>query len=136
LCGAPEINIALKTKPDASATNAAVSTIFLAGFKLTPQYMDRERYPLINFADSMLSSSVESTDAGSGNSLTAIKLGGRPAYRLLVRDPETETTREAGYVVESNGYILLLVGATSSADDLPRLQSVIEGLKFTSSAAQ
>src|SRR5258708_1959672 len=50
LCGTPEINIALKTKPEAASTTPAVSTIFLAGFKLAPQYLNRDQYPLKNFA--------------------------------------------------------------------------------------
>jgi hypothetical protein len=134
LCGPPEINVALRTKPLAAATASApaVSTIFLAGFKLAPRYLDRSLYPLISFADIMLGSSLESTEPASSDSLSAIQLGGRPAYRLLAPDSESDTTHEVGYVVESNGYILVLVGAVSSAADLPKLQSSIEGLKFTS----
>ncbi len=131
LCGTPEINIALKTKPEAASTVPAVSTIFLAGFKLAPQYLNREQYPLKNFAEIMLNGSTGSAGMVPADSLTSVQLGGRPAYRLLVRDPEAEASHEAGYVVESNGYILLLVGATSTPADLPKLQSAIEGLKFT-----
>src|SRR5260370_28333141 len=49
LCGTPGIKIALKTKPEAASTVPAVSTIFLAGFKLAPQYLNQYNSPLKNF---------------------------------------------------------------------------------------
>src|SRR5260370_14231697 len=87
LCGTPEINIALKTKPEAASTASAVSTIFLAGFKLAPQFLNRDQYPLKNFAEIMLNGSTGSAGMVPADSLTSIQLGGRPAYRLLAPDP-------------------------------------------------
>lgn len=130
LCGNPEINVALRSKTAVPSADEA-NTIFLAGFKLEPRYLDRTKYPLIEFADLLLSNSLDNTNPVPVDKFTAIQLGGKPAYRLLVYDPETETKHEAGYVVESNGYILLFVGAAPSADELPKLQSAIEGLQFT-----
>ena len=127
LCGTPEIDVALITQPKGPI---AVSSIFMAGFKLAPQYLDRERYPLKSFADIMIPGSLGGTGLEPADSLTAIQLGERPAYRSLVHEPGAETAKEVGYVVESNGYMLLLVGSVANAVDLAKLQAAIENVKF------
>ncbi len=127
LCGTPEIDVALITQPKEPV---AVSSIFMVGFKLTPQYLDRERYPLKSFADIMIPGSLGGTGLEPADSLAAIQLGERPAYRSLVREPGAEMPKEVGYVVESNGYMVLLVGSVANAVDLAKLLAAIENVKF------
>src|SRR5439155_25327035 len=127
LYGTQEIHVDLITKPKETI---AVSSIFMAGFKLAPQYPDRQRYPLKSFADIMIPGSLGGAGLEPADSLTAIQLGERPAYRSLVREPGAETAKEVGYVVESNGYMLLLVGSVANASDLAKLQAAIENVKF------
>jgi hypothetical protein len=130
LCGDPEINIALIRNPEAAAPSA--STIFVAGFKLPPEYLDRGHYPLKHFAEVMLPGSSGKSGLVISSDLVPIELGGRPAYRLLLREPNAAAPKEAGYVTESNGYMILLVGAAEPASELANLQSAIEGLQFGS----
>jgi hypothetical protein len=125
VCGEPEINVGLSTELNPTI---GASSVFVTGYKLAPQYLDRKQYPLRMLAEIMLPHSGSGQSAQ--DSLTDIQLGGRPAYRLLVRQPGEEGPREAGYVVESNGYMVLLVGSTSEAADLPKLQQQIEAAKI------
>lgn len=127
LCGTPDINVALISQPKGPI---AVSSFFIAGFKLASEYLDRQRYPLERFAEIMMPHSLADTALEQADKLTAVQLGGRPAYRLLVREPGEQTPKEVGYVVESNGYMLLLVGSAIPPSDLPKLQTAIEGVKF------
>jgi hypothetical protein len=124
VCGEPDINVGLSTELNPTI---GASSVFVTGFKLAPQYLDRKQYPLRMFAEIML---PHSSGQNAQESLSDIQLGGRPAYRLLVRQPGEDRPREAGYVVESNGYIVLLVGSTSEAADLLKLQQQIEAAKL------
>jgi hypothetical protein len=124
VCGEPEINVGLSTELNPTI---GASSVFVTGFKLAPQYLDRKQYPVRMFAEIML---PHSGGQSAQDSLTDIQLGGRPACRLLVRQPGEEGPREVGYVVESNGYMVLLVGSTSEAADLSKLQQQIEAAKF------
>ena len=126
LCETPEnIQVGLITQ-----TDQAPSVIFILGFKLAPEYLDREQHPLKSFADMMLRNSGKTPSQLTADGPTALQLGGRPAYRLLVRAAGAETSQEAGYIVESNGYLLLMVAVASPASDLPKLQAEIEGVQF------
>jgi hypothetical protein len=127
LCGEPEINVALFTELNPTI---GASSIFIAGFKLAPEYLDRKQYPLTWFADNMLPHSAAEAGAPAAGNVTDIQLDGRPAYRLLVRRPGDDQPQEAGYVVESNGYMVLLVASTSEAADLPKLQQQMERVRF------
>jgi len=61
--------------------------------------------------------------------LTAIRLGGRPAYRLIVYVKTATSRRPFSYVAESNGYAFLLLGNAISEPE--KLQSAIEQMIFT-----
>jgi len=128
LCGDPEINVALTRSPEDAASSS--STIFLAAFKLAPEYLDRGHYPLRHFAEVMLPGSSGKSGLVSNGDLSAIQLGGRPAYRLLLRDASAQAPKEVGYVTESNGYMILLVGAAEPSSQLADLQTAIENLRF------
>jgi len=135
VCGEPEINVGLATELNPTI---GASSVFVAGFRLTPQYLDRKQYPLRALAEVMLPHSAAGSNSqapqAAEDTVTDLQLAGRPACRLLVRQPGEEKPREAGYVVESNGYIVLLVASTSEATDLPKLERQIEGLKFGTAA--
>lgn len=128
LCGDPAINVALARNPDEDGRSA--STIFLAAFKLAPEYLDRGHYPLRHFAETMLPGGHGKTGLAASGDLTSIQLGGRPAYRLLLRDANGQAPKEAGYVTESNGYMILLVATSEPSSELAELETAIENLEF------
>ena len=125
LCGNPEINVAIESKPESDAHYK----VYLAGYRLPAQYLNRNRYPLRWFAGIMMADSL-GRDLVPIEKQTAIQLDGRPAYRLLAARQGETTARVLGYVSEANGYVFLLVGATPMSPQ--PLQSAIESLKFQS----
>jgi hypothetical protein len=132
LCGEPAIDVALFTELNPTV---ATSSVFIAGFRLAPPYLDRKQYPLKWFAEIMLPRSASDVGFQAADNLSEVQLGGRPAYRLLVRNPGEQQSREVGYIVESNGYMVLLVASTSEPADLPKLREQMEGVKFAKPAA-
>jgi hypothetical protein len=126
LCGEPEIDIALITKPDQSH----VASVFLSAYKLASPYLDRSRYPLRNFAEIMTTGSLSGSGLVPIGGLQSVQLDGKPSYRLLVGRPGEDVTTGFGYVGEAQGYIFLLVGSVSSAKEAPKLQSAIESMTF------
>jgi len=124
LCGMPEVNVALESRSGASPLHG----IFLAAYRLSPEYLNRQRYPLKKFAEAMLPGSMQGTGWAPQGDLNAIQLDGKPAYRLFARNLTIESKKGFGYVCESNNYIFMLIGsAFSSPNDL---QSAIENMKF------
>ena len=98
-----DIDVSLITKAEPVAT----ASIFLLASKLEPQYLDRRRYPLKIFAQSMLTGSVGGSGWTPDGDLTFLQIDGRPAYRLLVKQL---SSKGCGYVAESNGYVFMIVG--------------------------
>lgn len=125
LCGNPEIDVAIQTKPGSEP----LYKLYLAGFKLSAAYLNRNRYPLKWFAEMMLEGSMGS-ELVPVEKQTAIQLDGRSAFRLLMGRPGEKTAIVIGYVSEANGYVFLLVGATPTNPQA--LQGAIEALKFQS----
>jgi hypothetical protein len=126
LCGEPEIDVALITKPEPSN----VSTIFLSAYKLSPPYLDRSHYPLRNFAETMTTGSLSGSGLAPIGGLQIVQLDGKPSYRLLVKRSGEDVSTGFGYVGESHGYVFLLVGSVSSGTEAPEIQSAIESMKF------
>jgi len=104
LCGKPEIHEALET--DSRPGQA----IFLDGYKLQAEYLDRERYPLRKFAEVMMQGSLAGSDWVPIGAMEQAQLAGHAAYRLLVYDPSKPQKKGFGFVFESNGYMCLLIG--------------------------
>jgi len=123
LCGSPDINAVLESKPGSNPSYR----LYLSGWKLSAQYLNRNRYPLKWFAGIMLEGSMGS-DLVALEKQTALQLDGKPAFRLLAAGHGESTPRVLGYVSEARGYVFLLVGAAPSAPH--PLQSAIEALKF------
>jgi len=123
LCGNSEISLAIESRPESDSHYK----IYLAGWKLHAQYLDRNRYPLKWFAGIMMADSLGKDLVPIGKQ-TAIQLDGRPAYRLFAGRPGETTPRVLGYVSESSGYVFLLVGAAPTSPEV--LQSAIEALKL------
>ena len=125
LCGDPEIDVALQTD------TPFVHAIFLTAYKLSLEYQNRQRHPLKEFAESMWGS------LGDGwvpeGELTAIRLDGRLAYRLIIHSKRTTTAKGFAYVADSNGRIFLLLGTAMSEPE--KLQSAIENMTFTNADA-
>jgi len=131
-CGNPEISIALISKRQQSGLGG-LGAIFLAGYKMSGPYLNRQSYPLKRLAETMTSSSLGASGLMPIGNLTPIRLSGKPAFRLLVRDQNIPTIKGFGYVSESNGYVFLLVGTAPSIEYSWNLQIAIEKMKFTPS---
>jgi hypothetical protein len=123
LCGTPEIQVEFHTRPGSEQPYK----IFLSGFKLSAQYLNRSRYSLKWFADIMLEGSLGS-DLVPIEKETAIHLDGKSAYRMLVGGRGETVPRVLGYVAEANGYIFLLVCSAPKNADPAR--SAIEAMNL------
>lgn len=123
LCGTPEIQVEFHTTPGTEQPYK----IYLSGFKLSAQYLNRSRYSLKWFADIMLEGSL-GHDLVPIEKETAIHLDGKSAYRLLVAGRGETVPRVLGYVAEANGYVFLLVCAAPKNADPAR--SAIEAMKL------
>jgi hypothetical protein len=125
LCGHGEIDVALQSP----MTQPPKMSVYLTAYKLSPEYQNRERHPLGKFAEIMSVGSLGSHWVSEGE-LTAIQLGGKPAYRLIVHNKETPTAKGFLYVADSNGRVFMLLAVAMS--DPEQLQMAVEHLKFTS----
>jgi hypothetical protein len=109
-----------------------VQALFLTGYKLQPEYLNRQRYPLKRFAEAMLQGSLPPADWLPLGSMSEVQFAGRQAYRLLVHDPSRPLKKGFGFVFESNGYMCLLVGSdVSQAQDL---LPAVEGMTSSKSS--
>lgn len=124
LCGSPDINDVLETKPGGNAGYR----LYLSGWRLSPEYLNRNRYPLRWFAKIMMEGSLGGSGLVPFAEQTSIQFSGKPAYRLLAGKPGDKMPRSLGYVSEAHGYVFLLVGAAPVNPEV--LQSAIEGMKF------
>ena len=128
------VNVSLITQPKPPI---AVRSIFINAFKLSPPYLDRKRYPLVAFAKAMMANSF-GPDLKPMLGLTSLTIGGKPAYRQLVSgaDPEAAPKQLVGYVVETNGYMVMLVGSAYPMSNLESVKAAIENTKFAGDAKQ
>ena len=104
LCGKPEIDEALETD------SLPVQSLFLAGYKLQLEYLNRQKYPLSRFAEAMMQGSLAGVDWVPLGVMSQVQIAGRQAYLLLVHDPSKPRKKGFGFVFEVNGYMCLLVG--------------------------
>lgn len=106
-------------------------TIFLLGYKLAPEYLDRRRYPLKKFAEAMLTDSVGGSGWTLDGDITPLQIDAKPAYRLFVHQP---LTKGCGYVAESNGYVFMIIGVAPNIiqSRFEQLQQAIEKMKLGS----
>jgi hypothetical protein len=103
LCGDPDIDVGIATK----AASSPAYRVFLAGYKLSPQYLDRNRNPLSRFAEIMMAGSLGGSDLVPMGTQTAIQLDGKQAFRLLAGKRGDNVARTFGYVSEDNTYLFL-----------------------------
>jgi hypothetical protein len=122
LCGPGEIDVALQTN------TPFLYAIYLTAYPLSSEYQNRQRYPLKKFAEIMTLGSLGENWVPAGE-LTAIQLGGRPAYRLIVHHRHTVTAKGFVYVADSNGRVFMLLGTAMAEPE--KLQSAIENMTFT-----
>jgi hypothetical protein len=126
LCEPVEIDVALQSPSGPPSLYA----IFLTAHKLSAEYQNRERHPLRGFAEIMSVGSLGDNWVPEGN-LTEIRLGGRPAYRLIIHHKRTTTAKGFLYVADSNGQVFLLLGTALKRPE--ELQSALEKISFTNS---
>src|SRR5882762_1616684 len=88
------IKTALITKP---SRLPPFGTIFLSAYKLEPKYLDRQKYPLYKFADSMMRGSLP-PDQTPAEPMTEIKLSGHSVYRQRVKQAGSDAIKNIGYV--------------------------------------
>jgi hypothetical protein len=120
LCGKPAIDEALETD------SIPVQSLFLNGYKLQPEYLNRQRYPLKKFAEAMMQGSLAGSDWVPAGDMSHAKIAGHEAYRLLVYDPSKPRKKGFGFVFESNGYVCVLVG--TDVTPLQDLLPAVEGM--------
>ncbi|PYU69686.1 MAG: hypothetical protein DMG52_28265 [Acidobacteria bacterium] len=124
LCGPVEIDVSLQS-PSGGPPKYA---IYLSAHKLAPEYQDRSLHPLRKFAEVMSLGSLGNNWIPDG-ALASVNLGGRPAYRLVVHNSHTTTSKGFLYVADSNGQVFMLLGVAMS--EPATLQSALESLRFT-----
>lgn len=127
LCEPVEIDVALQSPSGPPSLYA----IFLSAHKLSTEYQNRERHPLKGFAEIMSVGSLGDNWVPEGN-LTEIRLGGRPAYRLIIHHKRTMTAKGFLYVADSNGQVFMLLGTALRMPE--ELQSALEKISFTNPA--
>ena len=125
LCGQPEIDLILQTK----ASSSTAYRVYLAGYRLTPEYQNRGRYPLSKFAESMLAGSLGSSGFVPIGQQSQIQIDGKQAYRLLTGNPGDKAPKAIGYVSGTHEYVFMLVLIARNSSLQP-LQSAIEAMKF------
>lgn len=123
LCDEPIIDVALTSEEQSIPTYA----IFLDAHKLTPEYMNRQKYPLTKFAEAMLQRGLNGKWKPEGK-LRLVRLGTREGYVLVTHNTRNPAAKGLMYVSESNGYIFLLVG--TALRDPDRLQTAIETMQL------
>lgn len=124
LCGHPAIDVAIESLPLETPAYA----ILLGAYKLPPEYQDRTKHPLKNFAEVMALRSLGNLWIAD-TALKPMRLAGKPAVRLVVHNRKRPTARGYLYVSEVNGYVFLLVG-TSASSDPKSLQHAIETMEL------
>ncbi len=128
LCGSPEINLILQTK----ASSIPAYRVYLSGYRLAPQYLNRARYPLNKLAEVMLAGSLGGSGLVPIGTQSPIEINGKQAYRLLAGKPSETVPKIIGYVSEANKYVFMLVLVAQNSSLQP-LQSAIEATKFSGS---
>lgn len=123
LCGEADINASLQW----TVQGRPVHGVFVTAFKLSPEYQNRERHPLVWFARTMLASTTNSGWV-SESELTPIRLDGKPAYRLIMHNAKTPTAKGLAFVGDSNGFVFMLVA--TALRDADQLQTELEGMKL------
>ena len=123
LCGESDINVALQWTVEGRPLHA----VFLSAYKLSPEYQNRERHPLVWFAKAMMESSMRMGWVTDGE-LTPIQLAGKPAYRLTTHHAKTPEAKNIAYVADSNGFVFMLAATAMSRSD--ELQSAVESMKL------
>lgn len=123
LCGPPDIYAVLQTKP----TTDVPYRLYVSGWKLSAKYLDRNRYPLDWFAGIMLEGSM-GHDLVALEKRKALRLDGKPAFRLVMVNRGEQTPKVIGYVSEAKGYVFLMVCATPTKPEV--MQSAIEAMKL------
>jgi hypothetical protein len=124
LCAPGDIDVALRSP---AGPMPPVYAIYIGGHELSAEYQNRERHPLKEFARIMFLGSLGGNWIPEGE-LTAIQLGGRPGYRLIVHNKNRPTAKGFLYVAESNGQVFMLLG--TALREAEALQSALEKLAF------
>lgn len=125
LCGEADIKESLEWV----VGGRPVQGLFVTAFKLSPEYQNRARHPLVWFARTMLASSTSSGWV-SESELTPIQLGRKPAYRLIMHNARTPTAKGFAYVADSNGFVFMLV--STALTDAEQFETELEGMKLES----
>jgi len=125
LCG-EAIKTALITKP---SPLPPFGTIFLSAYKLEPKYLDRQKYPLYRFADSMMRGSLP-PDQTPAEPMTEIKLSGHTVYRQRVKQAGSDAIKNIRYVFDTRGYMVMMVAAAPTESSESKVQAAIEKMKL------
>jgi hypothetical protein len=122
-CGGLAINVSLASEPQ----DHPIFTIFLGAYKPEPQYLDVQKYPLKDYATVMVVRSLGTAWDAEGQ-LTLVRLGGKPAYKLILRNRKVPSANAFAYVCKSKGYIFIVVG--TALHDAEALQFCLETMRL------
>jgi len=125
LCGEADIKEALRY----TVNGRPVYSVFVLGYKLSPEFQNRQRHPLLDLAQIM----VRGTTSNGwivDESLTPMSLSGRHAYRLLMHNAKNPQGKGFTYVADSNGLVFMLVATAVQQPD--ELRSALETMKLVS----
>jgi len=133
-----DINVVLTARLDQSSH---IRTLILLGYKLQPPYLDRDRYPLKDLAETITRNTQLFAGVSPSGELTPIQLQRRPAYRLmLLGHSDVGNIRAVAYVSESNDHVFVLIareeGVMSGVAELAELQAALEKTEFSSAAPE
>jgi hypothetical protein len=124
-CAGLAIDVAMET--DSKPGTHPQDAIFLGAYKLSGEYLDRHKFPLKSFAQSMVARNLGNNWVRDGE-LVYFKLGGKPAYRLDIHSSRDSHATGFAYVSETGGYVFFLLGIAISSPE--NLKAAIEDLTF------
>jgi len=121
-----DIDVALISVPGTEP----VGTIFLAAWKLPPEYLNQQKYPLVEFARHMTLGSMGQSGLTPLTGLEPIHLGKTPAYRLV--SMTQSGGKVFGYVAIHGDHVFLLTATpfAGTQDKTRTLQESVESMQL------
>lgn len=123
LCGEADVKEALQY----ASNGRPIFSVFVLGHKLSAEFQNRQRHPLLGLAQTMAASTTDSGWVVDEN-LTPISISGRPAYRLLMHNAKNPRGKGFIYVADSNSFVFMLVAVAVQRPD--ELQSAVENMRL------
>lgn len=124
LCGEPSVDVFLESR----ASDRVLYGILLNAYKLSQEYQNRKRHPLLQFAKVMTRGSLGGRLEPEGD-LIPVQLSGKPAFKLTVHPRNSPNSKIFLYVGDADEYVFLLVATAVSGPE--KLRAAIESMKIS-----